>query len=75
MIKIVHHRNKCIGCNACVEAAPKRWGISRRDGKAVLVNGIEKKGIYTIDLQDWELEENLKAKQNCPVKIIEIIKL
>ena len=25
MLRITFFRNKCIGCNACVEAAPDRW--------------------------------------------------
>ncbi|RMD45861.1 MAG: hypothetical protein D6831_02855, partial [Aquificota bacterium] len=47
-LQIIHYREKCIGCNACVEAAPDRWAISKKDGKAVLLKGIEKKGIYTV---------------------------
>ncbi len=75
MHKIIQHRAKCIGCNACVEAAPQRWGVSRLDGKSVLVGGKEKKGIFTVNIPDWELEENQRAKINCPVHIIEIIAL
>lgn len=75
MIKIIQQRAKCIGCNACVEAAPYRWGVSRVDGKATLVGGVNKKGFYNVNVQDWELEDNLKAKQHCPVKIIDIVEL
>ena len=32
MIRILQHREKCIGCHACVDAAPQRWRVSRRDG-------------------------------------------
>ena len=75
MLKIIHQRNKCIGCNACVEAAPQRWGISRVDGKATLVGGVNKKGFYNVNVQDWELEENLRAKEHCPVNIIDVVQL
>lgn len=75
MYKVFQQRVKCIGCNACVEAAPQRWGVSRMDGKSVLVGGKEKKGIFTVNIPDWEYEENVRAKDNCPVHIIDIIKI
>ena len=75
MFQIIQYRAKCIGCNACVEAAEYRWRISKKDGKCTLVGGKEKKGIYTIKLNDFELEDNLLAMKNCPVNIIQIIPL
>ena len=53
MIRIVQQREKCIGCNACVEAADYRWRISRKDGKCTLVGGKEKKGFYSILVDDF----------------------
>lgn len=75
MIRIIQQRNKCIGCNACVEAAAYRWRISKKDGKCTLVNGVEKRGFYSVLVDDDELDDNLKALKNCPVKIIQIIKI
>lgn len=75
MYKIIQYRSKCIGCNACVEAAPKRWIVSKKDGRAILVGAISKKGIYMVDVEDWEWDENNNAKQNCPVNIIEVKKI
>jgi len=74
MFRIIHHRQKCIGCNACVEVAPYRWRISKKDGKSVLIEGKEKKGIYNVKVSDDEFEENQIAAQNCPVNIIRIEK-
>jgi len=74
MFRIIHHRQKCIGCNACVEVAPYRWRISKKDGKSVLIEGKEKKGIYNVNVSDDEFEENQIAAQNCPVNIIRIEK-
>lgn len=74
MIRIFHHRGKCIGCNACVEAAPWRWRISKKDGKSVLIGGKEKKGIFHLQTGEDELEENKLAAANCPVNIIKIQK-
>lgn len=75
MIRIIQQRAKCIGCNACVEAAYHRWRISRKDGKCTLVGGVEKKGFYQVVVDDHEWEENLRAATNCPVKIIQVLKI
>lgn len=75
MIRIIQQRAKCIGCNACVEAAFNRWRVSRKDGKCTLVGGIEKKGFYQVVVDDHELDDNLLAAANCPVKIIQINKI
>ncbi len=75
MIEITQQRNKCIGCNACVEAAPVRWQMSRRDGKSVLLTGKLKRNIYTAVVSNDEYEANLKAAANCPVKIIHVKRL
>ncbi|MCC6689552.1 MAG: 4Fe-4S binding protein, partial [Saprospiraceae bacterium] len=40
MVRIIQQRDKCIGCNACVEAAVYRWRLSRKDGKCTLVGGV-----------------------------------
>ena len=75
MIRIIQQRVNCIGCNACVEAADYRWRISTKDGKCTLVGGIEKRGFYSVKVNDDELEDNLRAAKNCPVNIIQIIKM
>jgi ferredoxin len=72
MVRIVHYREKCIGCNACVEVAPDRWRISRKDGKSTLVGGLTKKGIQTILVSGDELNENKNAADNCPVRVIRV---
>ncbi len=72
MFKIIHYRKKCIGCNACVEVAPFRWRMSKKDGKSVLLESKEKKEFYIAWVSDDELEENKIAAQNCPVNIIKI---
>ena len=72
MVRIMFHRGKCIGCNACVEAAPDRWRISKKDGRCNLIGGKEKKGIYRALIGMHEYSENIQAAANCPVKIIQI---
>lgn len=73
MFKLFHYRNRCIGCNACVEIAYQRWRMSKKDGKAVLLGATEKKGIYQISLSEDELPENQQAMEACPVKVIQIV--
>lgn len=72
MVRIHFQRAKCIGCNACVEAAPDRWRVSKKDGKCNLVGGTEKKGFYHTLAADDEWEANQRAAANCPVKIIRV---
>ena len=72
MVSITYFRNKCIGCNGCVEAAPDRWRVSRKDGRCTLIGATEKKGIYRAVVSIEEYEANLMAAANCPVKIIKI---
>lgn len=75
MIRITQQRNKCIGCNACVEASHSRWRISRKDGKCVLIGGIKNKEMYSVVVGDDEYKESVMAAKNCPVKIIRVNKL
>ena len=75
MIRITHHRIKCIGCNYCVEAAPYRWVMDEIDGKSTLLEAKEKKGIYITISSDDEYEANLEAVNICPVNIIKVEKI
>ena len=70
MITVSYFRNKCIGCNACVEADPDRWRVSKKDGKCNLIGGKEKKGIFTAQFGKEELRKLEIASKNCPAKII-----
>ncbi|MFC3812910.1 ferredoxin [Lacihabitans lacunae] len=72
MFRVFHYRNRCIGCNACVEIAFEQWRMSKKDGKAVLLGAKEKKGVYNISLPEAVLEENIQAMEACPVKVIKI---
>ncbi len=73
MVIITLQRNKCIGCNYCVEFAPKQFQMSKKDGKSVLLHSIEKKGFYTVKSPEHTIVENVtKAKEACPVNIISV---
>jgi len=75
MVIISHQREKCIGCNYCVELAFGQWRMSKKDGKATLLGGVNKKGFYTVRLDDSEYEENKRAADACPVNIIQVKKI
>lgn len=75
MLQIVQYRKRCIGCNACVEALPFRWRISRKDGKSLLVGGRRKRDHFITEVGPDELEGNLRAAKNCPVRIIHVKEL
>ena len=72
MVIITLQREKCIGCNYCVELAFDRWRMSKKDGKCNLIGGANRKGFYTVKVGDEELDENLNAAEACPVKIIKV---
>ncbi len=73
MVIVTLQRNKCIGCNYCVELAPLNFQMSRRDGKSVLLKSREKRGFHTIKSPDNTIFEACnEAKKACPVKIIEV---
>lgn len=73
MPKIIHEREKCIGCGSCVALCPKFWEMSE-DGKARLLNSnkISEKGDY--ELETDKIGCNQEAADTCPTQIIRIIK-
>ncbi len=75
MVIITHQREKCIGCNYCVELAFQRWRMSKKDGKVTLIGAVNKKGFHTVKTGDEEYEDNKKAADVCPMKIIQVKKL
>jgi len=73
MVIITLQRSKCIGCNYCVELAPKQFQMSKKDGKSVLLHTKDKKGFFTLKSPDVSILENVaKAKEACPVNIISV---
>ena len=72
MIIVSQNRKKCIGCNYCVELAYEHWRMSKKDGKSVLLGATEKKGQYTLRLDDDQYDKNKAAAEACPVNIIKV---
>lgn len=72
MPKLIHYRERCIGCNACVEIDYESWRMSKRDGKAVLLKALNKKGIYQLEIKYSDIELCEKVVEACPVNVIRI---
>jgi len=73
MPKIIHYRNKCIGCGVCYEQQPALWRMSKKDGKATLLRSINKKGIFQLTVSDEVMVISKEVAKACPVSIIKIL--
>lgn len=73
MIIVTLQRDKCIGCNYCVEMAPGQFQMSKKDGESVLLKSVNHKGFHTLKSADHSIEEGcLLAEKVCPVRIISV---
>ena len=73
MVIITLQRDKCIGCNYCVEMAPAQFQMSKKDGKSVLIKSVNAKGFYTLKSTDHAIVKTCELAENaCPVKIITV---
>ena len=73
MVIITLQRDKCIGCNYCVEMAPAQFQMSKKDGKSVLIKSVDAKGFHTLKSADHTIVENYElAVKACPVHIITV---
>jgi ferredoxin len=72
--KIVHDRDRCIGCNSCVTLAPQSWTMDDKDGKARLICSAPKRHLFVADVFDSDVEDNERAAEACPVNIIKVEK-
>ncbi len=73
MVIVTLQRDKCIGCNYCVEMAPAQFQMSKKDGKSVLIKSVDSKGFYTLKSPDHTIVENCElAAKACPVHIITV---
>ena len=71
MVVITLQRNKCIGCNYCVELAPNQFQMSKKDGKSVLLHSQNRKGFFTLKSNENSIFDDCEnASKACPVKII-----
>jgi ferredoxin len=69
--KIIHEKNKCIGCGACAAACDKFWRME--EGKSSLKGGKKVGSSFELELEN--LGCNKDAAEICPVNCIHIVDL
>ena len=70
-MKIIHEREKCIGCGACVAICSKYWEMAE-DGKSSLLKANVNPKTGNFELEVKKTECNQDAVDSCPVNIIHI---
>ncbi|MCC6383661.1 MAG: ferredoxin [Bacteroidia bacterium] len=73
MAKIIHYRQRCIGCGICYELQPEFWRMSKKDGKATLLKSIRKKEIYILEIDRQHKETSDLVAEACPVNVIKVV--
>mgnify|MGYP005676911295 CR=1 FL=1 len=73
MPKIIHFRDDCIGCHACVDCSPDSWEMSDEDGKSNLKRSTQKKDTFVADISEVEVASNIEAAKDCPMHIIRVL--
>jgi ferredoxin len=71
-MKIIHEREKCIGCGSCCAICPKFWEM-KEDNKSHLI-GSSQTPEGNEELVIDEISCNQDAADSCPVSIIHIEK-
>jgi len=72
-MKIIHERQKCIGCGSCAALCPKYWEMAE-DGKARFLNSKKNQETKKDELEVQEISCNREASESCPVQIIHLVK-
>jgi ferredoxin len=70
MAKVIHQRDKCIGCGTCVAVCADFWEMGS-DGKSNL-KAAKDAGESKFELELEEVGCNKEAASSCPVQIITI---
>ncbi len=73
MLKIIHYRNKCIGCGICYQRQPEYWRMSKKDGKATLLHAMVKKEIHLLDIPKHDVPACQEIAKACPVRVIKVM--
>ena len=73
MAKFIFNRQKCIGCGICQELQPDFWRMSKKDGKAVLLNATSKKDLFLLPIHSSQLAQSQKTAEACAAKSIQLV--
>jgi ferredoxin len=69
MPKVIHERDKCIGCGACTAVCSKFWEMAD-DGKSKLKGGKKKGNNFELEVKGAAC--NKDAASSCPVQCIHV---
>ena len=72
MPKLIHYRDKCIGCGVCREMQPEYWRMSKKDGKATLLKATVKRGVSVLEVPAAAMEKSADVAKACPVRVIKL---
>lgn len=72
-MKIIHQREKCIGCGSCAAVCPKCWTMGD-DGKSALFNCQPNPKNNDCELETENIGCNQEAADSCPAQCIKIEK-
>lgn len=70
-MKIIHKREKCIGCGSCVAVCPEYWEMDE-EGKSHLLNSKRDPESGNEELEISDVACNQGAVEICPVECIHI---
>ncbi|MBW7889910.1 MAG: hypothetical protein H3C48_02570 [Chitinophagaceae bacterium] len=51
---------------------PDMWRMSRKEGKAVLLNGKKRKETYVLSIPPFLVEDFGKVAETCPARVIKV---
>lgn len=71
-IIVTQRHAECIGCGACVMAAPGQWAMDPEEGKAVLIEGQKDGDVMKAEIDVVDEAANREAAAACPVQIIAV---
>jgi ferredoxin len=69
MPKVIHEKEKCIGCGACVAVCPNFWEMGD-DGKSHLKKSKKKGNNFELEVKNAAC--NKDAENTCPVQCIHV---
>ena len=72
MKKIIHLKNDCISCEACVDKNPKHWEMDAM-GLAHLKGSKQIGDKWELLIETEDVPINVEAAEVCPVDIISVI--
>lgn len=70
-MKVIHEREKCIGCGSCAALCPDYWEMAE-DGKSTLKNSQSNSKTGNYELEVEKAKCNQEAADSCPVRCIHI---